>query len=170
MESKRGTILLTGFPGRRMETDNFQNPTGEIVKRMHNRRIGAYVIDGVIIDCELEERYAYIQDLFKVRRRVAALALGMSNIPYFKLESLARNIIDTTTNPGQIGGARRTIIAPGSSETVNNGFFNLLSLERTLRDADFDVRTSCGRYILRDLTAAYNSPMSGASSNTGAAG
>lgn len=137
MISPQPTILLTGFPGRRMETDNFQNPTGIIARNLHGEQVGGYTIDSVVIDCELEERHQLVRGLFE-KPRVLALSLGMASIKGFKLERTARNIIDTTNNPTQLGGPRRHAIRAESLDQrlCNINDSSLLAITKNLQRAD----------------------------------
>ena len=168
MTISKPTILLTGFPGRRMEKDNFQNPTGIIAKSLHGEQIGDYTIDSAVIDCELEERYEYVQGLF-AEPRILALSLGMADIRGFKLERTARNVIDTATNPTQLGGRRRHPIQPRLPEDYerlcNVATPNLVSITKSLQQAGLEAIISdnagtlgcnAAAFALYDLPATYD--------------
>lgn len=150
------TILLTGFPGRRQTGDNNSNPTGQIARQLDGERVGAWRVDGQLIDCELEERLDKLRQLMKVRPRLAVLSLGMTNTPGFILEEVGNNIIDTTDNPSQIGGKRRTPIVPGLSHSgyVNNTI-HLGSMAGQLYKAGFQAEVSDNPGTLGCNTVAF---------------
>ena|GEM_PF-4355738 len=127
-----------------MEVDNLQNPTGIIADEFHGKRIGAYKVEGRLIDCPLKERPALFRELFRERtqRRVAALALGMAKIGHFELETTGANFIDTYAYDGIIGGHYKGPIDPAGPDQFRNSSISYNALASHMNEAGISTKVS----------------------------
>lgn len=159
--AREGTILLTGFPGRRYEIDNFKNPTGIIAKELDGERLCGYRIDSHVIDCDILDRPKVYRELFKdkTKRRVAALALGMYDTGCFELESRAINVVDTfglpSIDPPEITWGQPLDLDRPFMESVHNTSVPLDKMEQHMTDAGFKTIVSDDPGTLGCNAAAY---------------